>query len=73
MSSSSSNGRTTQQLHVAAAAEQQQQSSGSSSISRTPLNLEGAVILKILYFLFHFYFLASGQAVVTGVVPFPPR
>ena len=25
------------------------------------------------FFLAHFYFPASGQAVVTGVVPFPPR
>ena len=40
-----------------------------------PVNYESVHTLFsfLLFFLSHFYFPASGQAVVTGVVPSPPR
>ena len=37
------------------------------------LNQEGANIRGVIFFFAHLYFPASGQAVVTGVVPSPPR
>ena len=46
-------------------------------VPRVPLGSDGEFVVKVNFFFFlllhTFYFPASGQAVVTGVIPSPPR